>query len=344
MHRTYQMARIIKVAELIHSEPRRWTRPRLAERFEVNKATIQRDINLLCEMGIEIVPCGKQGYEMISDFFLPALNLDFKEALALITAASFYRAAEGKQAGEVINRAIHKITSVLPKQAGSILNQIAPQIEVPHLRMSEIDETHSHKENLYEAIRKRRSVSIDYNSFRSGEKTHHRLAPYVVLFRKHAWYVIGYSETSDQIRTFRINRIDSLKITQLGYTIPEHFSVQKHLEKSWNIMDGPDTDVVILFASRIAPLIREVNWHPTQQIKELDNGVLRFEVTVAGWREIGWWILGWGHEAAVAEPEALQKWIARTAQKMVDLYEKQTNRTKKAGPTSTTDGGFSPAQ
>ena len=63
MYRRYQMARIIEVAELIHNEPRKWTRPRLAERFEVNKATIQRDINLLCEMGIQIVPYGKHGYD-----------------------------------------------------------------------------------------------------------------------------------------------------------------------------------------------------------------------------------------------------------------------------------------
>ena len=320
MHRTYQMARIIKVAELIHSEPRRWTRPRLAERFEVNKATIQRDINLLCEMGIEIIPCGKQGYEMISDFFLPALNFDFKEALALITAASFYRAAEGKQAGEVINRAIHKITSVLPKQAGNFLNQIAPQIEVPHLQMSEMDETHPHKENLYEAIRKQRSVNIEYNSFSSQQTIRHRLSPYAVLFRKRAWYVIGRSETFERILTFRINRIDSLSITNLSYKIPGDFSVQRYLEKSWDVMLGPDTHVVILFAPRIAPLIREVNWHPTQQIQELKNGVIRFEVTVAGWREIGWWVLGWGDEATVVKPKALQKWIVQTVRKMVKLY------------------------
>ena len=343
MYRKHQMARIIQIAHLIHNEPRKWTRPRLAEEFGVDKATIQRDINLLREMEIQILPYGKQGYEMISDFFLPELNLDFKEALALITAANFYRAAEGKQAGEVINRAIHKITSVLPKQAHNILNQIAPQIEVPHHQMSEIDETHPHKDNLYEAIRKRRSVSIDYNSFSSEQKTHHRLAPYAVLFRKRAWYVIGRSETFDQILTFRINRIDSLKITQLGYTIPEDFSVQKHLEKSWDIMDGPDTDVAILFAPRIAPLIREVNWHPTQEIKELDDGVLRFEVTVAGWREIGWWVLSWGDEAMVVKPKALQQWIVRTAQKMVKLYTNQKPN-KKAEPTSTAEGGFSPAQ
>lgn len=194
MYRKYQMARIIKVASLIHNEPRKWTRPRLAKRFEVNKATIQRDIDLLREMEIEIVPCGKQGYEMISDFFLPALNLDFQEALALVTAASFYRAAEGKQANEVINRAIHKIASALPKQASDILNRVAPRIEVPHRQMSEIDETHPYKEELYQAIRERRSVAIEYNSFSSRKKVRHRLSPYAVLFRKRAWYVIGLSE------------------------------------------------------------------------------------------------------------------------------------------------------
>ena len=102
MYRTYQMARIIKIAYLIHDQPRKWSRPRLAERFEVNIGTIQRDIDLLREMGIVIVPRGKQGYEMISDFFLPALNLDFEEALALITAASFYKTTEGKQTVEVL--------------------------------------------------------------------------------------------------------------------------------------------------------------------------------------------------------------------------------------------------
>ncbi len=321
MHRTYQMARIIQVAHLIHNEPRKWTRPRLAERFEVNKTTIQRDVDLLREMGIQIESRGKQGYEMISDFFLPALNLDFEEALALVTAASFYKTTEGKQTVEVLNRVIYKITTALPKQTKDILNQIAPRIEVPDQQVSPIDEPEPYKELLYQAIREKRRVTIIYDSFSSEKETRHRLAPYAVLFRKHAWYVIGRSETSKRVLTFRINRINSLSITHAGYTIPEDFSVQKYLAKSWDVMLGPDTHVVILFAKRIAPLIREVNWHPTQQLKEMDNGTLRFEVTVAGWREIGWWVLGYGHEAKVIKPKPLREWVAQTAKNMVKLYK-----------------------
>ena len=320
MYRKNQMARIIEVAHLIHSQLRKWTRPRLAERFGVNKATIQRDINLLHEMGIMIAPCGKLGYEMISDFFLPTLNLDFEEALALVTAASFYRAAEGKQTIEVLDRAIHKITSVLPGQTNTALNKIVPQIEVPQRQVSPIDETHPYKEDLYQAIRERRTVTIEYNSFSSRKVIQHRLSPYAVLFRKRAWYVIGQSEAYNQVLTFRINRIDSLSITNSGYTIPADFSVQRYLAKSWDVMLGPDTHVVILFGPRIAPLIREVNWHSTQQILEGPKGTLHFEATVAGWREIGWWVLGWGHEARVMKPRALREWVAQTAQKMIKLY------------------------
>ncbi len=320
MYRKYQMARVIEVASLIHKEPRQWTRPRLAAHLEVNPATIQRDIDLLRDMGIEIVPRGKQGYEIVSDFFLPALNLNFEEALALVTAARFYQAAEGEQAMEVLNSAIHKITSNLPKGTNDILDQIAPQIEVPHQQVSQIDEIEPHRERLYEAIRERRKVNIAYNSFSSGKREQHRLSPYAVLFRKHAWYVIGHVEQLNQILTFRINRINSLFISHLPYTIPEDFSVQKYMEKSWDFRLGPETHVVIEFAPRIAPLIREVHWHSTQQIHENADGGLRFEARVAGWQEVGWWVLTWGDEAEVIEPRELRKWVRETAQKMVAVY------------------------
>lgn len=320
MSRRNQMARIIEIAHLIHSQPRQWTRPRLAERFEVNKTTIQRDIDLLRDMEIRIEPRGKQGYEMISEFFLPTLNFNLQEALALVTAASFYRATEGKQSIEVLNSAIHKITSTLPKQTNDTLSQITPQIEVPRQQVSPIEEAETYKEQLYQAIREKTRVTIEYNSFSSGKKTRHRLAPYAVLFRKRAWYVIGHSGTSKRILTFRINRIESLTMTHAGYTIPEEFSVQKYLDKSWDVMLGPDTHVVILFAPRIVPLIQEVNWHPTQQLQDLDDGTLRFEATVAGWYEIGWWVLSWGHEAEVVKPKALREWVAQTAQEMLTLY------------------------
>lgn len=314
------MARIIEVAYLIHNEPRRWTRPRLAERLEVNKATIQRDINLLCDMGIETIPYGKQGYEIVSDFFLPALNLNFEEVLALITAARFYRAAEGTQPTKVLDVAMQKITANLPERTISALSQIAPQIEIPNPQVSAIDETEQFKEKLYKAIQERRKVSMMYNSFSSGGLNRYLIAPYAVMFRKRAWYVIAHVEAYNRVQTFRINRIQSVFNTYTSYRIPEDFSVQNHMEKSWDIRLGPEAHVVIEFAPRIAPLIREVRWHSTQKIHENTDGGLRFEATVAGWQEVGWWVLTWGEEAEVIKPTELRDWVAETAEKMASVY------------------------
>ena len=86
-------------------------------------------------------------------------------------------------------------------------------------------------------------------------------------------------------------------------------------------MLGAETHVVIKFAPRIAPLIREVRWHSTQQTFTMPDGSLRFEVTVAGLREIGWWVLTWGDEAEVLEPKELRERVAEIAERMVEVYQ-----------------------
>ena len=128
MHRTYQMACILRVASLIHYQPRQWTRPRLAQRLGVDITTIQRYINILRKMGVGIEARGRDGYEIITDFFLPALNLDFQEALSLMTAASFYRANEGRHVKDILDSAIAKITSNLPPETNRILEQISHRL------------------------------------------------------------------------------------------------------------------------------------------------------------------------------------------------------------------------
>lgn len=66
-YRMKQMGRIIKMLFMINKDPT-WTRPQLAAHFGVNKGTIQRDINLCREMGIEIEVDGKQGYYIKKGF------------------------------------------------------------------------------------------------------------------------------------------------------------------------------------------------------------------------------------------------------------------------------------
>ena len=60
-----------------------------------------------------------------------------------------------------------------------------------------------------------------------------------------------------------------------------------------------------------------------QQIEWLKDGSMIFRVTVDGLTEISWWILGYGAEVGVIAPALLRKRIAKTAERMINMYKRK---------------------
>ena len=62
-------------------------------------------------------------------------------------------------------------------------------------------------------------------------------------------------------------------------------------------------EVVIDFAPRAAPFIREREWHSSQRIDEHPDGSLTLHLEVGGLQEVKRWVLGYGKEAiAISTP------------------------------------------
>ena len=61
----------------------------------------------------------------------------------------------------------------------------------------------------------------------------------------------------------------------------------------------------------------------TQRLTWHDDGTLDFHVRVSGIGEISWWIMGYGDQAEVLEPEPLRELIARRAERMLEQYRGQ---------------------
>ena len=105
---------------------------------------------------------------------------------------------------------------------------------------------------------------------------------------------------------------------------------------AWQSMRGEETEretkVVVKFDAKIAPLIKEVNWHPTQSIKDLPDGSILYSVIVSGTKEISLWILSYSYHAEVIAPESLREEIAAAARKMCQRYEKVQERVTRVCP------------
>jgi predicted DNA-binding transcriptional regulator YafY len=78
--------------------------------------------------------------------------------------------------------------------------------------------------------------------------------------------------------------------------------------------------VRVRFSKERAPFIHEVCWHRSQHLTPQQDGSLLFEVEVNDPREVGWWVLQWGADAEVLEPESLRQELRETAERLVRLY------------------------
>ena len=72
--------------------------------------------------------------------------------------------------------------------------------------------------------------------------------------------------------------------------------------------------------ARSRTYVEEVIWHKTQTTLRTEDDGLIFEVDVDGVDEISWWVLGYGDQVKVLEPEILRDMVARRARDMSRIY------------------------
>lgn len=330
MSKYERLARMLKIITLVKANPN-LNRSDLARLCGVDSTrTIQRDINSLSLAEIPIYWSGK-GYEIMPDFFLPPMALTLEEAFSLILSARVYAEGEGQFHRSTLESAISKIITTLPKSSKELLESGTTKINVELRKSSDTGDLIG---KIYQSIMETKQLRIVYYSYSSNKTSERVVDPYALTFRRRAWYLIGYCHTKQKVLMFRTSRIKSMKWTGESFKPPQNFSVDSYLGKSWQVMTGEETKVIVRFFPEIAPLIKEVEWHPTQQIIDLPDGSILFIATVAGTKEISLWILSYGDKAEVLFPEKLRKEMINTAKKMYRRYKPQnleeTDNQKKA--------------
>jgi len=63
-------------------------------------------------------------------------------------------------------------------------------------------------------------------------------------------------------------------------------------------------------------------WHSSQKITPQPDGGILFEVKVSEPKEVGWWVVQWGSEAEVIEPNNLRQELQEMAERPLMLYGK----------------------
>jgi predicted DNA-binding transcriptional regulator YafY len=302
----------------------------LAKCCNVSRRTIFRDLEVLRDAGVPLLfDDDRNVYRIPGTYYLPPTNFTTEEALAVIVLCyelgsnsrlPFYEAAQ--------NAAI-KLEASLPTRVREQLEELAVAVQIKPVPNNRLEGQTPIYRQLLGAIGSRRAVRIEYDSFSEGLHLRLKLSPYRMLFSRRSWYVIGRSSIHHEVRTFNVGRILSIDPLDETFHVPRGFSIERYLGNAWHLIpDGPDVDVVVRFSPMVARNVAEVVWHRTQRIHWNEDGSLNFRVRVAGIQEISWWILGYGDQAEVLEPEPLRHLMAQHATNMKRLYQKKLRPTR----------------
>lgn len=300
----------------------------LCRTLGISRAQFYRDKDALKEIDFVFDYNRTQGRFVIEkDPYLPVYDLTLTETFALSMAVRQLSAAGDYVLTYDALKAIKKIVANAPGTQRDLL--------VDNLNEAVLQQGFGCQpqvlEDLHRAVLEQQQVQLTYTRPADGIAKTHVVNPYQIYFKRRALYVDVFHSTMGKYLMYRVNRISLVRFTGIKFSRHDDYNFAQRHRNAFSVFVGDAVQKVrVHFTKAIAPLIRETCWHHSQRFTDEKDGTLLFEVEVNDPREVGWWVLGWGAEAEVLEPESLRQELRETAERLIGLYRKKRPRKKPA--------------
>jgi proteasome accessory factor B len=306
-----RLARFYKVLRYLAAHPEGATVDAVAGFVAMSRRTVYRDLVALeGEIGIPLWSEGGK-WGIVEGAFLPPLRLTLDEAVAFFLAARLTAQFADRYDPDT-GAAFQKLAEILPPVVARHLERT-----VDVLAARPLDERATrHLRLLSRAWAERRVVELTYDAatYTPGRPPRRsRVHPYLLeaSATTRAIYVIGFDESREAVRTFKLQRILELSLAVETFEPPDPAVVQDGLGRAWGVItDQEEVDVQLHFDAAVASRVGETTWHPTEQITREADGSLTWRARVPGTLEIRRWILEWGAQVEVIEPPELREEVA----------------------------------
>ncbi|RMH34857.1 MAG: WYL domain-containing transcriptional regulator [Nitrospirae bacterium] len=283
--------------------------------------TLRRDLEALEAAGHPIVNeriGGRVRWRLMDGYrHIPCLSLSPSEYAALLMAQHLLEPLEGTPVQKALVTALAKTSAAVSgHEQGTIkqLEQIFAFKLGPHKTYTGHRDT---IECLTTAIAKQRTVQLRYYSASRRRLTRREVEPYQLFYADGALYLVGYCRLRKDVRTFAVERIRTLTLTDHPYQIPLGFDIRDYTQHSLGVMQGRPVSVTLEFRPETAAWVRDRRWHPSQSLSFHKDGRLTMRLTVAETRELIGWVLSFGSGVKVVSPRTLQQAVREEARKIV---------------------------
>jgi predicted DNA-binding transcriptional regulator YafY len=292
----------------------------LAEELGVSERTIHRYMGMLDEMGIPIYsergPYG--GFSLVRGYKLPPLVFTPEEATVLYLGASLVEEIWGVSYHDAVVAARAKLDNVLPEALLEEVKQAEQGLVATGWFRRDYGPWAPVIDDLRRCVAHRQQIWLAYRSFRQ-ERTERTVDPYALALQWGHWYLIGYCHLREDMRTFRVDRVEEVVATGEQSEVPRDFSAREYLQRMAVERPTAYHRVVVHFEPEVAHLVRErrETW---QDLAEHQDGsvTLSFDSSDLAWPRR--WVLSWQDSATVLGPAELVRMVREAAEAISARY------------------------
>ena len=311
-------SRLITLIMLLQRRPNQKAAD-LAEELEVSVRTLHRYFGMLDEMGIPIYsergPYG--GFSLVRGYKLPPLVFTPDEAAAIYLGTSLVGQMWGELYNESARGAMAKLDNVLPDEQLREIDWARRSLVATGMHRADPAALSPFLETLRKAAHEQIQVEIVYQGSGNADPTQRVVEPYALVFRSGWWYMVGFCHLRQGLRTFRLDRLQNLELSEVVYQIPADFDVHAYLASSFQ--DQPLERARLRFAPHAVHLVNGLPGFESSL--ELPDGGLEVVISAPDLPWLASLVLSFASWATVLEPPELRDMVRDLAQATADLYQ-----------------------
>ncbi|WP_068616130.1 helix-turn-helix transcriptional regulator [Paenibacillus tuaregi] len=297
------------------------TAKELSEELEISIRSVYRYVDALCASGVPIIAESghKGGYRLMERFKAAPLVFDPDEQRTLAQAAQFAQEA-GYPYPDHLSRAVSKLkTYIGPEQLETVLlhekrmGVIFPEDPTAQEQLRQLD--HSAAAGI--------TILMEYLSGKEAKPKERRLNPYGIVQWKNNWYVVGYCHERQAIRSFRVDRIKSLRLTDDTFEQPPSFSAGAFFMDSLLPSSAGNLPSVTVRISGQEQALNELcrHWMFSRMLVHRSDGEAVFSLPEDSVRTyVPYFLLPYGKAVSVLEPLELKHKMVEVLTSLLEHY------------------------
>jgi predicted DNA-binding transcriptional regulator YafY len=277
--------------------------------IEAGRKAVTQDIEELIEFGVDVI--NNTGKPI--RYFVGERHFELPELKLLVDAVQASRFISAKKSKALIE----KLTSLGSVHIAGELDRFLYTDE--HLKPKN-ESVLITADIIYTAMNTGRQISFmyyEYNRKRKKDYKHNRrvyhVSPFGLMWNTDRYYLVGWSESHNDVAIFRVDRIAAPKLTDtLSAPEPEGFDMSKYANAVFQMYDGELRDVTLLCENELMDSVVD-RFGEDFELHMADANNFTAKVRVAASPTFyGWVFLFGGRMKITAPPDVADGFIGLT--------------------------------